>query len=498
MATGKRRREMDFSGVEVLTIGDVMLDYYITGVATRVSPEAPVPVVSKRSSWSVPGGAANVARGLARLGCTSRLVGLIGADAPGETLRQQTLAEGIRAGLVKSSSRPTTCKTRILAHGQQLLRVDEETIQKPDLEEKVALRVNLEDQIRDCQALIISDYAKGVLLPGRDGTSMASIALEMAKARAIPVLVDPKGTDWSRYRGATCVTPNTAEFIKVCEAQGLWSGEGEPGSAERKHLAEELCRKFDLGLLLLTRGARGMTLYQPGRAPENIRAVMREVADVSGAGDTVIATLAACAAKGESWEEAARIANAAAGIAVTKLGATPVSISELNQALEEKGANPKLFTVRELEERIAQWRRQGQRIVFTNGCFDLLHPGHISLLKQSAALGDRLIVGLNSDASVRRLKGPERPIQDEKSRALLLTALQSVDAVVLFGEDTPEQLIHAVRPDVLVKGSDYRIKDVAGADFVQSYGGHVQLINLVEGFSTTDLARRIKARQSCQ
>lgn len=489
---------MDFNGIAILTLGDVMLDYYITGVAERVSPEAPVPVVSKRASWSVPGGAANVARGIARLGCAARLVGLTGEDGPGETLRQQTGAEGIKTGLVKSSIRPTTCKTRILAHGQQLLRVDEEIIRKPSLEERVALRVNLEDQIKGCQALVISDYAKGVLMPDRDGVSLAETALELARSANIPVLVDPKGTDWSRYAGASCVTPNTREFIKVCEAHGLWNGEGEPGRAERQALAEALCRKFSLGRILLTRGAQGMTLYEPGAQPENIRAVMREVADVSGAGDTVIATLAACAARGESWRRSAVIANIAAGIAVTKLGAAPVTIAELNQALAEKRPNPKLCSLAEIEEKAEQWRREGHKIVFTNGCFDLLHPGHISLLRQSAELGDKLIVGLNSDDSVRRLKGKERPIQDEQSRALVLASLQPVDAVVLFGEDTPEALIQQVRPDILVKGSDYKEDEVAGAKFVKSYGGRVQLVDLVEGCSTTDLASRIKARQSCQ
>lgn len=485
---------MDFSGLEILTVGDVMLDYYISGVTKRVSPEAPVPVVSKRNAWSVPGGAANVARGLARLGCNSRLVGLIGEDPPGETLRQQILAEGIKSGLVRSATRPTTCKTRILAHGQQLLRVDEEVAQKPSLEEKVSLRVNLEAQLAGCKALVISDYAKGTLLPSKDGTNIASIALEMAKHKGMPVLVDPKGVDWSRYAGATCITPNTGEFVKVCEAYGLWNGEGEPSGAERHALAQALCKKFDFSMILLTRGAKGMTLYQPGAPAENIRAVMREVADVSGAGDTVIATMAACAAKGVPWREAAVIANAAAGIAVTKLGAAPVSLAELNQALAGEKANTKLCSLPELEERIRQWRREGQRIVFTNGCFDLLHPGHVALLRQSAGFGDRLIVGLNTDDSVRKLKGPERPIQDEQSRALLLSALQSVDAVVLFSEDTPENLIHSVKPDVLVKGSDYKVENVAGADFVKSYGGQVKLVDLVEGCSTSGLAAKIKSR----
>lgn len=489
---------MDFSGNRILVLGDVMLDYYISGSADRVSPEAPVPVVTRRSAWSVPGGAANVARGLAHLGCQPCLVGLTGEDAAGETLRQQIAAEGIVASLLKSGRRQTTCKTRILAQGQQLLRVDEETIVRPDFEEQVSLRVSVDKLLAGCNALIVSDYAKGVLLPGKDGKSAARTAIEMSRERGIPVLVDPKGIDWGRYEGANCITPNTGEFLKICEALGLWQENTEPGAVERQKLAEAICARFNFGCLVLTRGARGMTLYQPGRAPENIRATMREVADVSGAGDTVIATLAACAAAGKSWSEACVAANAAAGVAVTKLGAAPVSVAELNRVLTESDSNPKLFRRDEIGEKIAQWRREGQKIVFTNGCFDLLHPGHISLLRQSASFGDRVIVGLNSDDSVRRLKGPERPIQDEKSRALLLAAMQTVDAVVMFDEDTPENLIHEIRPDILVKGSDYKVENVAGAEFVKSYGGQVRLAQLVDGCSTTELAARIKARQTCQ
>lgn len=489
---------MDFDGLSILVLGDVMLDYYISGKASRVSPEAPVPIVSRQAAWSVPGGAANVATGLARLGCDAALVGLIGEDGAGETLRQQIAAEGIKTGLVKSRSRPTTCKTRIMAHGQQLLRVDEEKILRPDLEEQVALKLHLEKLLPGCKAIVLSDYAKGALLPGRDGQGLCSLALARARDLAIPVLVDPKGVEWSRYAGAACVTPNTGEFVKVCEAHGLWSGEGEPAAPERRQLAEALCHKFSLGRILLTRGARGMTLYEPGREPVHIRAVSREVADVSGAGDTVIATLAACAASGRDWGESAQLANIAAGIAVTKLGATPVSSAELEQAVAQGSGNPKLFGLPELDEKIRQWRREGQRLVFTNGCFDLLHPGHISLLRQAAAMGDKLIVGLNSDASVKRLKGPQRPIQDEQSRALLLAALQAVDAVILFGEDTPEDLVRAIRPDILVKGSDYKPEEVAGAAFVKSYGGQVRLIELVDGCSTTDLTRRIKAGEKCR
>lgn len=476
---------MNFSGIDVLVVGDVMLDHYITGDASRVSPEAPVPVVSKKRSWAAPGGAANVARGLKRLGCGARIVGLAGNDAAGHTLVREIGAEGILSGIVESAVRPTSCKTRIMAHGQQLLRVDEESTRPPDLEERVALRLNMEKLLPGCGAVILSDYAKGVLLRGADGQSLCADALTRAAEAAIPVLVDPKGVDWDRYAGAQCVTPNSSEFARICDVLA------DPPRSSREQAAE-ICRRFHLGRLLLTRGPRGMTLFERDGMPVHIPVARREVADVSGAGDTVIATLAACVAKGLSWEEGAVIANMAAGVAVGKIGTAPVDISELNHALREGGDNPKLCSLPDLQEKLSEWRRQGQTIVFTNGCFDLLHPGHISLLRQAASYGDRLIVGLNSDASVCRLKGPERPVQNERSRALLLSAMNMVDAVIIFEEDTPLTLIQAIRPDILVKGADYTPEKVVGRDFVCGYGGQVKLASLVDGCSTTSLVRKMR------
>lgn len=476
---------MNFAGVKILVLGDVMLDHYIVGRAGRISPEAPVPVVNRERAWTVPGGAANVARGLARLGCEARLVGLAARDAAGETLRKEVLAEGITAALISAGSRPTSCKTRIMAGGQQLLRVDDEVIRMPSLEERVAMLRHVEELLDGCSALVISDYAKGVLLRDAEGRSVCQDAISMAAEAGLPVLVDPKGTDWSRYAGASCVTPNSREFDQVCGAAHVATGK----------LAEEatqVCAKFDLARLLLTRGSRGMVLFEPGEAPRHIRSVAREVADVSGAGDTVVTVLAACIAKGEGWLKGAEIANTAAGLAVAKLGTAPVNLGELNGALREKNVNPKLLSPAELERRLSEWRNHGRKIVFTNGCFDLLHPGHVALLRESAAMGDILIVGLNTDASVRRLKGPERPIQNEQSRAQVLAALESVDAVALFDEDTPERLIREVRPDILVKGSDYRPENIVGADFVRSQGGEVRLVNIVEGCSTTGLVQQMK------
>lgn len=483
---------MEFTGVRVLVLGDVMLDHYISGRVRRISPEAPVPVACVQKRWTVPGGAANAARNLARLGVGVELVGLAGRDEAGEALRRELAAEGIGDGLVYSAARGTTRKTRIIAQGQQLLRLDEEEIVPPHPEESALLREKILERLPGCGALVLSDYGKGVLLDGADGHSLCAPVIAAARERGIPVLVDPKGGRWRRYAGAQCVTPNSAEFALAC---GLEAGD-TPDQRERESLAAALRERHGLERLLLTRGPKGMALFSPDRPPRYIRAAVREVADVSGAGDTVIATLAACVAKGLDWEESARVANTAAGVAVGKPGTAPVALSELNQALRENADNPKLYSLPGLLEKLEEWRRGNADIVFTNGCFDLLHPGHISLIRQCAALGERLVVGLNSDASVRRLKGPGRPIQNEQSRALLLAALQGVDAVVLFDEDTPLELIRRVRPDVLVKGSDYTVETVVGAELVREYGGRVHLAGLVDGCSTTNLVRRMGTDRS--
>ena len=478
---------MNFDGVRILVVGDVMLDHYIAGQVKRISPEAPVPVVSAAKRWSVPGGAANVARNLVRLGVDVAVAGVVGQDAAASDLRAALAAEGIADGLSVSSSRRTTCKTRVLAQGQQLLRLDEEVSAPLGAEEAEALKKQVLSLLSGRHAVILSDYAKGVLLESASGCNLCQIIIEAARRLGIAVLVDPKGSDWRRYAGAHCVTPNAGEFDAAC---GLDAGV-TLSRPRRETLAGELRTRYGIERLLITRGPKGMALFSPDEAPVYCRAAVREVADVSGAGDTAIATLAACVGKGLPWAESMHLANAAAGVAVGKMGTAPVSIAELNEALREQADNPKLFNVQNLVEKIEEWRRKNETVVFTNGCFDLLHPGHISLIRQSAAQGDHLIVGLNSDASVRRLKGPTRPIQNENSRALLLAALSDVDAIVLFDEDTPFELISALRPDVLVKGSDYTIDNVVGADVVQQGGGRVYLARLVDGCSTTGIVRKI-------
>jgi D-beta-D-heptose 7-phosphate kinase/D-beta-D-heptose 1-phosphate adenosyltransferase len=478
---------VNFDGARVLVVGDVMLDHYISCLVDRISPEAPVPVARVRERWSVPGGAANVARNLARLGAGALLVGLAGDDESGKTLQNLLEGEGIKAGLIVSKTRPTTRKTRIMAHGQQLLRCDEEASRPLAAEEHRELAQKVRAMLSGCGAVVLSDYGKGVLSALADGENLCSRVITLARGLGVPVLVDPKGVDWARYAGAQCVTPNSAEFAAVC-------GQSFDEAGERHVLAAALRERFAFERLLVTRGPKGMALFESDAEPYYIRDVAREVADVSGAGDTVIATLAACVAMGMDWRQSAATANAAAGIVVGKVGTSPVSLVELNQALRENSLNPKLYNLSSLLDKIEEWRRGGESVVFTNGCFDLLHPGHISLVQQCSVQGDRLVVALNSDSSVKRLKGPERPIQDEQSRALLIAALRGVDAVILFDEDTPRSLIEAVKPDVLVKGADYAEQDVVGADVVKACGGRVYLARLTEGCSTTGLVRRMEGR----
>ncbi len=478
----------DFAQTRLLVVGDAMLDTYVETDVRRISPEAPVPVASVRATWSVPGGAANVARNLVSLGCRAALLGVCGADDAGGLLRRRLRDGGIDAALIVSAERPTTSKKRIVTHGQQLIRLDEETRAPLSPQEYAALKAALPEALAGCDAVILSDYGKGTLLRRPDGSCLAADVIAACAARGIPVLVDPKLDDWTRYAGAECVTPNSAEFAAV-------SGCGGDAREDLEKGAADLCRRIAVPRLLLTRGARGMALFAEGEEPLFIKAEARQVVDVSGAGDTVIAVLAACRACGMPYDQAARCANAAAGVVVCKTGTSPVSRAEFNYAVRRDGGSaPKIMDLPQLREITAFWRQQGQRIVFTNGCFDILHKGHIMLLHEAAAQGDRLVVAINADASVRRLKGPERPVQDEQSRALLIAALQDVDAVVIFEEDTPLRLIEELLPDVLVKGSDYTVETVVGADVVLARGGRVHLARLQDGYSTTGICRKISAR----
>lgn len=470
---------MDFSHMHILVVGDVMLDEYVAVSVSRISPEAPVPVGLIRDRRHVAGGAANVARNLARLGCRVTLAGLCGRDAAGTSLASLLSGEGIENRLHAAAGSLTIQKTRVIAQGRQMLRLDQENPAPPTVEQYAKLRATLHDVMPRCHAVILSDYAKGVFGRMPDGACLAQEAIFLGIGKNIPICVDPKGDDWERYAGASCVTPNASEFAAMA------------GCADMETSAASLCGAYRLERLLVTRGGKGMALFEKGEPPLYIKAKAKEVIDVSGAGDTVIAVLTACRALGLAWAEAAEWANRAAGVVVSKAGTSPVTKEEFDALLTPGRSSPKIVPLDRLLDMVAGWRRGGDSIVFTNGCFDLLHKGHVRLVNEAAAQGDRLIVGLNADASVRRIKGTGRPVQDEQSRALLVAALEHVDAVILFDDDTPLELIRAIMPDVLVKGSDYTPQTVVGADVVTEAGGRVYLVELAEGVSTTRLVVRI-------
>jgi D-beta-D-heptose 7-phosphate kinase/D-beta-D-heptose 1-phosphate adenosyltransferase len=473
----------DFKKVNALVIGDVMLDRYLWGRVSRISPEAPVPVVKVESRTYRLGGAANVAANLAALGCQVRLLGTKGADDGGETLSRLLAENRIEDHLLAlAPPRPTIVKTRVISQGQQLLRLDEEeTGTICQAEAKILLDRFLE-LIAEAGVVVLSDYGKGTL----DGVSCSAI-IGSARERLLPTLVDPKGRDWTRYNGATCITPNTAELELIAGKQ-LVSEETFIDAGR------EVIKGLQIDRLLVTRGPKGMALFAPNEPPLLIPTQARDVFDVSGAGDTVIATVAAGIATGMGWAQCAELANIAAGIVVGKVGTNPIRAEELLIALRQghNGTQRKICDQASARLTADAWRADGNSIVFTNGCFDILHAGHIRLLHAAAAEGQRLVVGLNSDSSVRRIKGMNRPILPEQDRAALLAALGCVDMVVIFEEDTPLSLIKALRPHVLVKGADYTREAVVGHELVEGWGGRVVLTPLIENLSTTGIVERVK------
>jgi D-beta-D-heptose 7-phosphate kinase/D-beta-D-heptose 1-phosphate adenosyltransferase len=476
-----------FHSAQVLVVGDVMLDRFIYGSVERISPEAPVPVVRIERTVDMPGGASNVARNLSSLGARVILVGVAGCDAAGGDLLQQLeQIPSIESRILSDATRPTTLKIRYVVDRQQLMRADTESRQ--EVSDLVAKKI-----LNECQAalpqvdgVILSDYAKGVL-----SEAVVSSVIAAARAAGKPVLVDPKGSNFRKYTGATLLTPNKQE-LRVARGQDCGSDEQVVAGA-RYFMEAGICES-----LVVTRGDEGMSVVETGGGVTHIRTVAREVRDVSGAGDTAVATLSLGLAAGGSLADAARLANVAAGIAVGKPGTAVVTTGELIATLNHfaGGDASKIFTLGNVSELVKTWRDLGLKIGFTNGCFDLLHPGHVSLLERARATADRLVVGLNSDLSVRRLKGEARPVQGEVARATVLASLKSVDAVVIFAEDTPLNLIAALEPDVLVKGADYTVDKVVGADLVMQRGGRVELLDLVAGHSTTNTVRRIAAKGS--
>lgn len=465
----------------VLVLGDVMLDTFVYGHCARISPEAPIPVVQHEREDVMLGGAGNVARNIAALGAEAVLIGLVGEDAAGATLRTRVAAEpSIEADLV-TDGRPTTQKTRFIAAQQQMLRVDTE---QTHAAEPAALLAAFTRRLTQVDAVILSDYAKGVLTP-----TLLREVIKAARAAGVPVIADPKSTDVARYDGVTLMTPNAGE---ASAAAGI-ACDGE--DAEVAVAAERLLARMPASpALLITRGPRGMTLAERGREVRHLPALAREVFDVSGAGDTVIATLALGIAAGLSIEQATELANVAAGLAVSKPGTAVVTADELAHELRQErvqSTDRKIVSLKDAVVIASGWRARGERIGFTNGCFDLIHPGHVSQLAQARGTCDHLIVGLNTDGSIGRLKGPTRPVQQEDARAIVLSSLQSVDLVILFDDDTPMRLIEAIRPDVLIKGKDYTVEQVVGSDLVLGYGGEVFLADLAPGHSTTDIIARL-------
>jgi D-beta-D-heptose 7-phosphate kinase / D-beta-D-heptose 1-phosphate adenosyltransferase len=474
-----------YVGLRVWVIGDLMLDEYVTGQVERISPEAPVPVVRVTGTEHRLGGAANVARQVAALGAHVSLAGLIGPDAAGDDLLRLCAEAAIDThAVVKTSVRRTTRKLRVVGHSQQLLRLDWEDAQSclPDSIDDMVARL---ESGGTPDVIILSDYAKGALT---DGVIARVMRLRSVIGRA-PILVDPKHRDFRRYYGATTITPNLKE-LEAAASQALSPTDTDTVAAAARALAHDASAES----IVVTLGEHGM-LVVPAQGPEtHIPAARRAVYDVTGAGDTAIAVLALSLATGAPLVDSARVANAAAGVAVGEVGAVAVTASSIRSAITDIPAS-KVLGRQELAVKAAAWRKAGKRVVFTNGCFDLLHAGHVSLLHQAATLGDVLVVAINSDASVRRLKGPQRPVVPEVDRSALLAALACVDAVTVFDEDTPLETLLALRPQVLVKGGDYRIQDVVGREVVETDGGRVVLIPLLPEKSTTALVERIRGQR---
>ena len=477
----------------IVVAGDFMLDRYAYGNASRLSPDAPVPVLTVERTESLPGGAANVCLDLAALRCEVACLGIVGDDEAGETLKAGLQDAGVdTAGLIAfGGGRPTTVKHNLVGlaqhrHPQKMFRLDTEDRSPIDAETERRLldAADASGGLLDgADVLCLEDYNKGVLTPGLCRELMAR-----AKRRGIPVFVDPASIDdYNRYRGATCITPNRTEARL---ATGLDETSGGPEA-----MAAQLQERFDIKYVVLTLDKSGALLRGPDGTTLTVPTVARSVYDVTGAGDMVLAMLAAAVANGADWPDAVALANVAAGLEVEKAGVVPIPLDEILLALlqQDHDQRGKVRTLEQLLPELHAYRQSGKRVVFTNGCFDILHAGHVAYLREARRQGDLLVVGLNSDRSIRSIKGPDRPLNHEADRLLVLSELESVGYLVVFDEDTPLNLIEAIKPAVLAKGADYSREEVVGHEIVESYGGRVALIDLVEGRSTTNLIRRIKA-----
>ena len=465
-----------FQHARLLVIGDVMLDRYWHGEASRVSPEAPVPVVKVGNREDRPGGAGNVALNIAALGSAVRLVGIVGNDETGLELLSRLNAAGVYCDFLQSADKPTITKLRVIGQHQQLIRLDfEQEFEAADI---IGLQGKVKSLIGDSQVMVLSDYGKGAL-------QETANLIELGRSKDIPIIVDPKGTNFEKYRGATLLTPNLSEF----EAVAGYSNNEE----EFVNKGLRLVKDLNLEAILITRGEHGMTLIRPDSPELHLPARAQEVFDVTGAGDTVISVLAAAMAAGDGLADSTALANLAAGLVVGKLGTAAISGPELRRAvLVELDSGRGVMTAEQLRIAVQDAKAHDEKIVFTNGCFDIVHAGHVGYLAKAKQLGDRLIVAINDDESAHRLKGPGRPINPVERRMAVLAGLEAVDWVVSFSEDTPEPLLEFLQPEVLVKGGDYTMDEVVGGDYVNSYGGEVRVLEFLDDCSTSAIMEKMK------
>lgn len=477
-----------FPDSRILVIGDVMLDRFVYGEVKRISPEAPAAVINAEVPEEIVGGAANAAINIASLGAQCELIGVVGQDSAATVLEKLLENRNVRASFVRTSKRCTTVKMRFVAnlHNTHMLRADWEdsSALDPELEDELLRRIKA--AVAEADGVLISDYAKGVLTP-----RILEYVFETARDQGKPVVVDPKGNNFGKYKGVTTLTPNVSE---VCDAVGRKVANEDQSLVEA---GRQILSVTDADFLLITRSEKGILIVEKNGSFEGFPATGQKVIDVSGAGDTLAASFLLALVSGAGHRNAARLANIAAGIIVGLRGTATIPLAELKSALLSRipvSEDTKVFgDWADLVVRVDEWRREGLTVGFTNGCFDLVHPGHVHALKSARALCDRLVVGINSDASVQRLKGPTRPIQSQDARAIVLSAFGFVDAVAVFDEQTPLSLIQAVKPTVLVKGADYTASQVVGKEFVESYGGRVELISLVPDASTSNLVKRAQA-----
>ncbi len=469
----------DFRNQFVLVVGDMMVDKYILGNVDRISPEAPVPVLHQKEVRRKLGGTGNVILNATSLGARVRAAGRVGNDGEGAFFRNTLHELGVDDRFIFIEGN-TIVKTRVAASNQQFIRIDEETIVPPSNNIFRRIIDATDEFLKDITVVIISDYAKGFITE-----ELSQAIIKNAKARNIPVLVDPKGKSASKYKGATVLTPNNKEFMDLTGMPAI------PNESDIKAAALQLCDENDIDFLVFTRSEKGISIINRfDRIKSDYPTVVKEVVDVTGAGDTVVTTIALAMGAGFSLDECVKIANTAASIVISKFGSAQTTIEELNTALYT--CSKSYIDLKDCVAQINRLKSQGKRIVFTNGCFDILHAGHVSSFIQARRFGDVLVVGVNSDESIRRIKGSTRPIVDLRNRMALLSALECVDFVIPFYDDTPQALIEQIKPDVLVKGKDWAGKEIAGGEFVRSYGGRVEFIELEQGLSTTSIIEKIK------